>query len=145
MLIITFNTFFLLKKCFIGISQKADWIIDPRSSMCACLNVRVCMWATDGQRMERWMDLNVGMCVPVWVSFTSYSQGSLVGRLVGRKVIDRYQVDQQARLGPDLRNKTYFGSLSTWSRVCLNLEMTDIYRVGILLPAACASSTINKI
>ena len=31
--------------------------------MCACLNVRVCMRATDGQRMERWVDLHVYMCV----------------------------------------------------------------------------------
>ena len=38
--------------------------------MCACLNVRVCMWATDGQdrqRMERWVDLHVYMCVRAYV------------------------------------------------------------------------------
>ena len=44
-----------------------------------------------------------------------------------------YQVDQQALPGPDLRNETYFGSLS--DQACLNLEMTHIYWVGILLPA----------
>ena len=34
--------------------------------MCACLNMRVCMRATDGrdgQRMENWVDLHVYMCV----------------------------------------------------------------------------------
>ena len=37
MLIITFNTFFLLKKkSVIDISEKAEWIIDPWSSIAVC-------------------------------------------------------------------------------------------------------------
>ena len=44
---------------------------------------------------------------------------------------------------PDTRNETYFCSLSTSpNQACLILEMSHIYRVGILLPAG-ASSTIN--
>ena len=30
---------------------------------CACMCVHVCMRATDGQRVEAWVDLNVSMCV----------------------------------------------------------------------------------
>ena len=63
------------------VNMRACMYICVRAQMCACLNVCMCMWATDGRTDERWVDLNVCMCVHACVRAPACVRVTLCARI----------------------------------------------------------------